>query len=209
MRILSVVVAWLVLAGVAGCAGGEPAPAVPSPHHHDHQAHDHDPAHDPAADPLLEPAGETGTPALGQPVESMAELTAWVQSATGECATVSAAGPEELADYLGPRRVDWYGPFVAEWATCAIAPYGRLGLVLFEPGRQRALQEFWVRALASGEIADNPDWAFGNGFAVTAGPLGTERLGLRNLWCEPVDDPAADTIPADVDGCVYATSGHH
>lgn len=178
---------------ITGC-GVEPPPARPRAHHH--QA--------PTDDPRLEPAGDTGTPALGQPVESMDELSSWVRDVTGECADVTAAGEDELADYLGPTRMTWYGPFVAEWATCRIEPYDKLGLVLFEPGQQRALQEFWRRGLESGEIADNPDWAFGNGFAVTAGPLGTERLGLHYLWCEPVQAGDVRTIPADVDGCVYA-----
>ncbi|MCT2586383.1 hypothetical protein [Actinophytocola gossypii] len=158
----------------------------------------------PNNDPQLIPAGKVGAPALGQPVESMDELTAWVREVTGECADPAEADAAELADYLGPTRVEWYGPFVAEWATCGIEPHDRLGLVLFEPGQQRALQEFWLRGLESGELAENPDWAFGNGFAVTAGPLGTQRLGLHYLWCEPVDLPDAHTVPADVEGCVYA-----
>jgi hypothetical protein len=177
---------------IAGC-GGEPP--VQGGHGH-HSA--------PTDDPNLRPAGERGTPALGQPVESMDELASWVRAVTGECDEVTSANEEELADYLGPTRVAWYGPFVSEWATCRIEPYDKLGLVLFEPGRQRALQEFWMRGLRSGEIADNPDWAFGNGFAVTAGPLGTDRLGLHYLWCEPVEVAPAHAVPADVDGCTYA-----
>ncbi|OLF10229.1 hypothetical protein BLA60_17490 [Actinophytocola xinjiangensis] len=156
-----------------------------------------------------EPQDGTGTPALGRAVTSMDELSAWVADTTGECADLAPATAADLADYLGPVRVRWYEPFVAEWATCGIAPYDRLGLVLFAPGRQRALQEFWAAGLAAGELTDNPDWAFGNGFAVTAGPLGVERLGLRYLWCEPVDDPGAHTVPADVEGCVYAAPDHH
>jgi hypothetical protein len=161
--------------------------------------------HEPLTDhPLLKPAGDTGTPALSQHVETMDELTSLVRDVTGECADAAAASDEELAEYLGPTRVSWYGPFVAEWATCRIAPHDKLGLVLFEPGQQRALQEFWLTGLASGEIADNPDWAFGNGFAVTAGPVGRDRLGLHFLWCEPVEGVKAHIVPADVEGCVYA-----
>jgi hypothetical protein len=186
---------FLVMAvAITGC-GVDPPPVTP-------QGHGHQQA--PTDDPMLTPAGETGTPALSQPVETMDDLASWVRAVTGECADVTAAGEDELADYLGPTRVSWYGPFVAEWATCRIEPYDKLGLVLFEPGQQRALQEFWLRGLESGEIADNPDWAFGNGFAVTAGPLGTERLGLHYLWCEPVEGTDAHTIPADVEGCRYA-----
>jgi hypothetical protein len=182
----------LVVVVIAGC-GGAPATPPVTGHAQHHQA--------PTDDPNLVPAGDTGTPALGQPVETMDELSSWVRDITGECADVTESDEAALADYLGPTRVTWYGPFVAEWATCGIRPYDKLGLVLFEPGQQRALQEFWLRALASGEISDNPDWAFGNGFAITAGPLGVE-LGLHYLWCEPVDSDG-ETIPADVEGCVY------
>lgn len=212
----ALVTALLVLAGCATPAADPPADPSAAPsgtvHHHDPADpsggdHHHDPADPPGGD--HHPAGPTGTPALGRPFTSMDDLSAWVADTTGECADLAPASAADLADYLGPVRVRWYEPFVAEWATCGIAPYDRLGLVLFEPGQQRALQEFWARGLASGELTDNPDWAFGNGFAVTAGPLGVERLGLRYLWCEPVDDPDAHTLPADVDGCVYAAPDHH
>jgi hypothetical protein len=202
LRTLPALAAAATLLLSTGCAGPATDPAGASPastaHHH----------HDPATDPALEPAGGTGTPALGRPMTSMADLSAWVRSVTGECARLSPAGQDELADYLGPARVGWYRPFVAEWATCGVEPYDRLGLVLFGPGQQRALQRFWARGLATGELTENPDWAFGNGFAITAGPLGAE-LGLRYLWCAPVDDPDAHTVPADVEGCVYATTHHH
>jgi len=191
-----IVFAMAAVLALTGCSGAEP-PAEPTGGGHGHHRAVNN-------DPQLIPAGKVGAPALGQPVESMDELATWVREATGECDEVAPAGEAELAEYLGPKRVTWYGPFVAEWATCRIEPYDRLGLVLFEPGRQRALQEFWLRGLRSGELADNPDWAFGNGFAVTAGPLGARRLGLHYLWCEPVDHPGAHTVPADVEGCVYA-----
>jgi hypothetical protein len=199
-RTLPALVALFLTAGCGGTPSGDPAGGSPASTTHQH---------DLASDPVLAPAGGTGTPALGQPMTSMADLSAWVREATGECVDLSPASMDELAEYLGPVRLGWYQPFVGEWATCGIQPYDRLGLVLFEPGQQRALQEFWSRSLASGELAENPDWAFGNGFAVTAGPLGAERLGLRYLWCQPVDDPDAHTVPADVDGCVYATTHHH
>jgi hypothetical protein len=179
---------------IAGCAT-TPSAAPPTGHGD----------HAPVDDPKLEPAGDTGTPALGQPIKTMDELSAWVRDMTGECHDVTKADDTELADYLGPTRVTWYGPFVAEWATCGIAPYDKLGLVLFGPGQQRALQEFWQRGLASGQMADNPDWAFGNGFAVTAGPLGIDRLGLHYLTCEPTETSGEEhTVPADIEGCVYS-----
>ncbi|GAB3451349.1 hypothetical protein [Actinophytocola sediminis] len=194
-RLLAAATALLALAGCDAAPAATPA-APPSSAHHQHP-------------PTHTPAGDTGTPALGQPVTTMTDLATWVRDTTGECADLAPADADALADYLGPVRVTWYEPFVAEWATCGIAPYDRLGLVLFKPGQQRALQEFWTRALATGELTDNPDWAFGNGFAITAGPLGIERLGLHYLWCTPVDDPDAHTVPADVDGCVYAAPQHH
>lgn len=182
-----------------GPAGTEAPPSTSSS-----DAHGHGSGHGAATDPGLPPPGMSGTPALGRLLQSTAELSDWVRDTTGECAEVSPADMDDLADYLGPTRVEWYRPFVAEWATCRIAPYDKLGLVVFKPGQQQALQEFWLRGLRSGEIGDNPDWAFGNGFAITAGPLGTERLGLHYLWCEPVEGTDAHIIPGDVEGCVYA-----
>ncbi|MBP2324905.1 hypothetical protein JOF56_005290 [Kibdelosporangium banguiense] len=153
--------------------------------------------------------GSSGTAALGRHLTSLNDVSTWVQQSTDECDNVEPASKEELADYLGPQRYSWYEPFVAEWATCSVKPYAKLGLVVFKPGRQRALQEFWQRGMSAGQLSDNPDWAFGNGFAVTAGELGIERLGLRYLWCRPVDIPNADTVAADVDGCTFVTWNHH
>ncbi|OLF19016.1 hypothetical protein [Actinophytocola xanthii] len=203
MRSTVLVVTAVVALLLAGCGGDEPSGTQPA--HRSDSGHSHQ--HSPEDDPNLAPAGDSGTPALGQPVETMAELSTWVREVTGECHPVNAASRAELVEYLGPVRGEWYAPFVAQWATCGIEPFDELGLVLFEPGQQRALQEFWRRGLAEGRIADNPDWAFGNGFAITAGTLGTERLGLRYLWCEPVAATKARTVPADVEGCVYATAG--
>lgn len=79
---------------------------------------------------------------------------------TGECADMTEAVEDELANYLGSTRVTWYGPFVVEWATCRIKPYDKLGLVLFEPGQQCALQDFWLRGLQPGVVLrDIPDAA--------------------------------------------------
>jgi hypothetical protein len=185
-RFLVAAVAVLLL---AGCSSG--SAAAP---HHDH---------------ALVPAGSSGTAALGQNLTSLGDVSAWVQRSTDECRDVKPASKQELADYLGPLRYSWYEPFVAEWATCSVKPYAKLGLVVFKPGQQQALQEFWQRGMSAGELTGNPDWAFGNGFAITAGELGIERLGLRYLWCTPVDVPNADTVAADVDGCTFVTWQHH
>jgi hypothetical protein len=154
-------------------------------------------------------SGGSGAAALGRQFTSLQDVSAWVQESTDECRDVEPASKQELADYLGPLRYSWYEPFVAEWATCSVKPHAKLGLVLFKPDQQRALQEFWRQGMSTGQLADNSDWAFGNGFAVTAGQLGIERLGLRYLWCKPVDVPNADTVAADIDGCTFVKWGHH
>ncbi|GGS32788.1 MULTISPECIES: hypothetical protein [Actinokineospora] len=159
-------------------------------------------------DPMLIPAGSSGAAALGQPVTELDTLVDWVQNATDECDDAEPATEQDLRDYLGPTRFPWYASYVGAWATCKVAPYEKIGLVVFAPGAQAAFQESWAAALRAGEDRSNPDWAFGNGFAVTAGPLGVERLGLRYLMCEPGDIPAEGAVPSDVEGCVFAALGH-
>ncbi|APU15810.1 MULTISPECIES: hypothetical protein [Actinoalloteichus] len=171
------------------------------------------------ADPAPESTGDEGQheghaegegiAALGESFDSMDELAAWVQDETGECAEVAPADRDDLVDYLGPQLAEHYEPFVSEWATCSIPPYDRLGLVRFEPARLIEFQESWQQAQADGRLTDNPDWAFGNGFAITAGPAGNDELGLHYLWCAPVDIEDAHRIPADVEGCEFARTEHH
>ncbi|GAA4422111.1 hypothetical protein GCM10023148_23290 [Actinokineospora soli] len=158
---------------------------------------------------MLIPAGSTGAAALSQPVTELDSLVRWVEKTTDECGDAEPATEEDLAEYLGPTRFPWYAEYVGSWATCAVRPYDKIGLVVFAPGAQAAFQRSWAAALKQGEARSNPDWAFGNGFAVTAGPLGVERLGLRYLMCEPGELPATGTVPSDVDGCVFAAVGHH
>lgn len=160
-------------------------------------------------DPMLLPSGSTGAAALGQPVAGLDPLVEWVQRVTDECDDAEPASEQELAEYLGPTRFPWYAAYVGEWATCAVRPYAKIGLVVFTSEGQTAFQESWAAALRSGEARSNPDWAFGNGFAVTAGPLGVERLGLRYLVCEPGDIPATGAIPSDVEGCVFVDPEEH
>jgi hypothetical protein len=141
---------------------------------------------------------------------SATEVGAWVHTRTGECSSPRAASLEEFEEFVGPLRAELYAPFVEEWATCAVAPYEKLGLVVFQSGRMREFQESWKAALASGKVTDNPDFAFGDGFAVSA-TTGLERLGLRYLHCKPVDPTALAPEPAEAAGCVYTAmvEGHH
>ncbi|AOS63913.1 hypothetical protein [Actinoalloteichus hymeniacidonis] len=150
-----------------------------------------------------------GVAALGESFESLDELAAWVQDETGECADPAPANRDELIDYVGPQLAEYYEPFVSEWVTCSIPPYDRLGLVLFGEGELVEFQRSWQQAQADGRLNDNPVWAFGNGFAITAGSVGNDELGLHYLWCKPVDIEDAHRIPADVDGCEFARTAHH
>ncbi|MGW5051627.1 hypothetical protein [Actinokineospora sp. NPDC004072] len=184
-----------MLVRLAAVAAVTAALAACSPGHH--------------ADRMLIPAGSSGSAALSQPVGELEALIDWVQSATDECDDAESATEQQLREYLGPTRFPWYAAYVGSWATCAVAPYAKIGLVVFAPGAQAQFQQDWAAALRAGEERSNPDWAFGNGFAVTAGPLGVERLGLRYLMCEPGELPASGTVPADVPGCVYAAVDHH
>jgi hypothetical protein len=144
------------------------------------------------------------------PFSTLDDVVKWTRSASGQCADVTRATIPELASYLGEERAKLYEPFVAEWATCAVPPFTKVGLVLFKPDGVRDLQEFWKRGLADGTLEENPDFSFGDGFALTSEELGTGELGLRHLWCKPVEGQHAEQVPAGVDGCVFATTaGHH
>jgi hypothetical protein len=134
---------------------------------------------------------------------SAADVGAWVEARTGECTSPRAASLEEFAEFVGPLRAKLYAPYVAEWATCSVAPYEKLGLVVFRPERLVEFQSAWKASLAAGEVSGDPDFAFGDGFALSA-TTGLERLGLRYLRCTPVDSTALSPEPAEVEGCVYA-----
>jgi hypothetical protein len=157
-------------------------------------------AHHPAPTRVVAPAG---------PFTTLDEVVKWTQAASGECKDVKTASMADFASYLGADRAKLYEPFVAEWATCAVPPFSKVGLVLFKPDGARGLQEFWRQGLSNGTLTENPDFSFGDGFAITSEELGTNELGLRHLWCKPVEGSEAEQAPAGVDGCVYATTKSH
>ncbi|MGW0522626.1 hypothetical protein [Crossiella sp. NPDC003009] len=151
-----------------------------------------------------------GSAALGEAMPSMTALIDWMKQKTGACADAKTVSKAELPGYLGEVRALRYEPFIAEWATCAVPEHAKIGLVLLKPDKIKSMQEFWLRGLREGAITENPDFGFGNGFAVTSAEFGSEKLGLRHLWCKPMAGVQADTFPADAEGCVFAAlPGHH
>ncbi|MEU4742730.1 hypothetical protein AB0G02_20010 [Actinosynnema sp. NPDC023658] len=152
-----------------------------------------------------------GSDALGPPLATSAEVGKWVEEKTGECDEVVSRSMEEFAEFVGPLRSKLYSPYVAEWGTCKAGPYERLGLVVFQRDKLADFQHAWQGAMAGGEVSDNPDFGFGNGFALS-GTLGLELLGLHDLRCTPVgpDEVVEHTLPAEAEGCVYVLKpGHH
>lgn len=162
-------------------------------------------------------AGATGSTttlaanALGPPLATPAEVAEWVHEKTGQCDEVEPRTMEEFAEFVGPLRAKLYAPYVAEWATCRAGPYERLGLVVFQREKLADFQRAWQGALAGGEVSDDPDFGFGNGFALS-GTLGLELLGMHQLRCTPVepDEEVGHTVPAEAQGCLYVQPpGHH
>ncbi|MCS7477462.1 hypothetical protein ACFFQW_22205 [Umezawaea endophytica] len=147
-------------------------------------------------------AGSVACSAADPATGSAAGVGEWVHARTGECSSPRVGSIEEFAEFVGPLRADLYAPFVQEWATCAVAPYEKLGLVVFRPGVMREFQEAWKASVAAGEVVGDPDFAFGPGFAVSATD-GLERLGLRYLHCTPVEGHVMSPEPAEAEGCVY------
>ncbi|MDX8032730.1 hypothetical protein SK803_21145 [Lentzea sp. BCCO 10_0856] len=112
------------------------------------------------------------------PARGVDGIAAWLNQVAGDCTDVRKG--EDFAAFAGPVRAKVYGPFVAEWGTCAKPPYEQLGLLVLRPG----LEEAWRGALARGEVRGDPDLVFGDGFAIT-GSTGMEHLGLKRLECTP------------------------
>ncbi|GAA1275966.1 hypothetical protein [Saccharothrix xinjiangensis] len=149
--------------------------------------------------------------ALGPPLATPAAVGEWVHEKTGECTEVQPRTMAEFDEFVGPLRSRLYAPYVVEWGTCRVGPYERLGLVIFQREKLADLQRAWQGARSTGEVADDPDFGFGNGFALS-GTVGLEALGLHHLRCTPVtpEEQVAHTIAAEAEGCVYAQrEGHH
>lgn len=149
------------------------------------------------------PAQRTGSAALGTPMSSMNELIGWMRTKTGECKDAKVGAQTDLGAHLGQARARRYEPFIAEWATCAVPEHPRLGLMLLKPDKIKELQQLWQRTLRENAYQESPDLSFGNGFAITSARFGVAKLGLRYLWCKPVEGLHADSFPADAEGCVF------
>jgi hypothetical protein len=157
------------------------------------------------------PTPTRGVESLGARLATMDELVDWIDDTAGECAEVKAREIDELRGFVGPDMAARLAPYVAEWATCRVsAEFPMVGLILFSGDEQRKFQESWHAAMTEGEIAEGPTFAFGNGFAISQGFLGTSKLGLHYFRCDYVD-PSAHVVPSDVEGCVFANPehGHH
>ncbi len=155
----------------------------------------------------LEPAPE-GAAALGTRLTTVDEVSSWIRDQAGECAEVTEQEPSKLREFVGTDLVGLYEPYVAEWATCSVSPeFPKVGMLVFTGDGLREFQESWRDAMAAGTVADGPSFAFGNGFAVSAGFLGVSELDLYYLRCD-YNDPKVPQLPADVAGCVFADSEH-
>lgn len=157
------------------------------------------------------PTATRGAEALGTRLATMDELVDWIDDTAGECTEVTARELDELRGFVGADTAALVEPYVAEWATCRVSrEFPMVGLILFSGDEQRKFQESWHAAMTAGEIAEGPTFAFGNGFAVSQGYLGTSKLGLHYFRCD-YRDPSAHVIPSDVEGCVFANPehGHH
>ncbi|MFI6025616.1 hypothetical protein [Amycolatopsis magusensis] len=158
-----------------------------------------------------EPRPDRGAAALTTRLETVDQVAGWVADKAGECTGVTAEKPPDLRAFVGSDIAALYEPFVSEWATCAVSPeYPKVALLVFGGDRQQQFQRSWRQAMTEGGVDDGPTFAFGNGFAVSAGFLGVSALDLFYFRCDYAD-AAVPQVPADVDGCVFADPehGHH
>jgi hypothetical protein len=157
------------------------------------------------------PTATRGAASLGARMTTVDEVVDWIDDRAGECAEVRRKEIGELRGFVGQDTAARFEPYVTEWATCRVsAQFPVVGLILFTGDEQRRFQESWQAAMAEGEIVDGPLFAFGNGFAISQGFLGTSKLGLFYFRCDHLD-PKVHQVPSDVEGCVFANPehGHH
>lgn len=156
----------------------------------------------------VRPAATKGAAALGDRLSTMDDIVDWMSDVAGECANVTPRKPDALRGFFGPDNAARFEPYVSEWATCSVSnEFPRVGLVLFTGDGERKFQKSWHDAMSAGQVADGPSFAFGNGFAVSAGALGVSRLGLYWFLCD-FTDPKVHRIPADERDCVFVNSEH-
>jgi hypothetical protein len=152
----------------------------------------------------VEPAATRGTGALGERLTTMDDLVDWMRDTAGECDNVTPQSLDGLRKFVGPDIAARFEPYVEEWVTCKVSSeFPKVGLLLFTGDAQRKFQESWHDGMKAGELGEGPTFAFGNGFAVSAGFLGVARLGLYFFRCDFVD-PRVKQVPADVPDCVFA-----
>lgn len=154
------------------------------------------------------PTATRGAAALGDRLSTMEDVVDWMRDTAGECADVTPQKRDALVGFLGPDNAARFAPYVAEWATCSVSTeFPRVGLVLFTDDGQRKFQKSWHDDMTAGRVADGPSFAFGNGFAVSAGALGVTKLGLYWFLCD-FTDLKVHRIPADEQDCVFVNSEH-
>jgi hypothetical protein len=154
------------------------------------------------------PTATRGAAALGDRLTTIDDVVAWMQDVAGDCADVTPRDLDALRGFIGPDNAARFTPYVSEWVTCSVSnEFPRVGLLLFEGDAQQKFQKSWHAAMTEGEVEDGPSFAFGNGFAVSAGALGVSRLGLYWFLCD-FTDPKVHRIPADETDCVFANSEH-
>lgn len=155
------------------------------------------------------PSATRGAAALGDRLSTMEEVVEWMRDNAGECDNVSPQSLDALRGFVGTYNEARFTPYVAEWATCSVSnEFPRVALLLFSGDGQRKFQKSWHDSMTAGEVADGPSFAFGNGFAVSAGAFGATKLGLHWFRCD-YTDAKSHIIPADEDGCVFANEHGH
>lgn len=156
----------------------------------------------------VEPTATRGAAALGERLTTMDEVVEWMRDNAGGCDDVTPQDDATLRQFVGSYNAARFEPYVAEWVTCSVSSeFPRVGLLLFTGDAQQEFQKSWHAAMTAGEVEDGPSFAFGNGFAVSAGALGVSELGLHWFVCD-FTDTKAHRIPADEADCLFVNSHH-